>query len=511
MSKKKKAPHWLDKPTPEYAEANRQWRVRVMRKGQKYQWWLTNGKGDPTDTGKALAVVEWERIKATILITESGVTKLGPQKDGTFLVPSDNPYENGSADARGEMAVDSYPSEDHYKAVLKRQALRLEYEDCEFRNKLSFEEYCTFVQTLDFDRRRPFLEAQADAVVRGEKQLLHQPLSKDVKPFKELLEVWRESLKLTQQATIKGMDDGQGMGKSRLEQYGFSIDHMIKTVGNEACEPIATYHVSDLQLGTILEKYRTLCKQQVAAAAEKKMRGRGVHWFNEKMKAARKLTNFLASKRLCNAIPAEIRTYTKKFKIKSKAKPIPLPILRAYWKEADPVFRTYMMLALNLGFRQTEIDLLNWDEGHVQVVAGRTVVDKDRGKTGVKITIPFWKTTLDYLNMHAESSGKFFHFVGKDEKAAIECIGKRWNKLRRRIAKSLPDAKNYCFENLRDTGASYLRTQNPFLIAFYLGQTTKGDAAKYLGEIKDDKGVPLVPMFLDDVLDKFEKYLALPP
>jgi hypothetical protein len=512
MAKANKTRHWLEKAIPKYAKVNRQWRVRLMHKGQKYQWWFKNGLGDPSSTGQAQASAEWERTKAQILVTETGAKNLGMQSDGTFLVVTDNPFEQKAARVRGEIAIESYDSEEEYKAVLNRQTRRFEYEDCPVRDKLSFQEYCAFVDFLNFNRNRTFNEAQAELVIEGH-PLTDGPsssLSKGEKPFSDLLEVWRQSLKITQAGTIKGMDDGQGMGKSRLEQYEYSINHMVKTVGKELCEPLAAYHVSELQLESILTKYRAECKKQVAEAKEARRRGRGIHWFYEKMKASRKLTTFLVGERLCNGTPAGIKICTKKFKIKSKALAIPLPILRAFWKEADSIFRTYMLLALNFGFRQTEIDLLNWDDGHVQVVAGRTVVDKDRNKTGVKITIPFWKKTLFNINQNAQASGKFFFFEGTDEKAAIECIGKRWNKLRLRVMKSQPEAKSYCFENLRDTGASYLQTINPFLVPFYLGQTTKGDAAKYLGEIKDEKGVPIVPMFLDDALDKFEAYLNLP-
>ena len=195
------------------------------------------------------------------------------------------------------------------------------------------------------------------------------------------------------------------------------------------CEPLGTYSISELQLESVLKIYRDNCKQEVADYRSKGKRGRGEHWFNEKMKAARKLTTFLTDNRLCNGLPAGITRVTKKFKVKAKAHPIPLPVLRAIWAVADEKFKTYMLLALNLGFRQTEIGLLNWDEQHIVVEAGKLIVDKDRGKTGVPIKIPLWKITHTYIKRHAKKKGKFFDFEGEAEKAAIECIGKRWKKL----------------------------------------------------------------------------------
>ncbi|MDB5330402.1 MAG: hypothetical protein JWP03_1553, partial [Phycisphaerales bacterium] len=49
-------PHWLDKAEPNFAPQNNLWRVRIMRMGQKYNWWIKSGKGDPTSTGKILAI-----------------------------------------------------------------------------------------------------------------------------------------------------------------------------------------------------------------------------------------------------------------------------------------------------------------------------------------------------------------------------------------------------------------------------------------------------------------------
>lgn len=490
--------HWLDKAEPIYVPANKRWRVRLMRKGVKYQWWMMAGIDDPSSTGKALAHAEWSTVKGKIIADEHGVkNQLGVQKDGSFKALSDDMFDEPDA-------VETYASQAEYKAVVARQSYHAEWQDSPFADRMSLDEYVAYQEWLA-SRRAPVKPANSGRPVKPS-----ETLPKGVKPFRDLLNVWREALKLTQAGTIKGMDDGDGMGKSRLEQYGFSIDHMVKTVGHVSCEPLGTFHISDLQLETVLETYRDKCKSEVATYQLKKARGRGEHWFNEKMKAARKLTTYLVQSRLCNGTPAAIERVTKKFKVKSKAKPIPLPVLRAYWKTSDDRFKTFMLLALNCGFRQTEIDLLDWDESHVTNVGGKVCVDKDRGKTGVQIVIPFWQRTLKYLKSNAHKTGKFFTFEGTDEKAAIACIGKRWNKIKRQVAKKLPDAKGYNFENLRDTGASFIKTVNPFLVPLYLGQTTKGDAAMYVSEIKDEDGKAIVPMFLDEALAKFERYLALP-
>ena len=76
----------------------------------------------------------------------------------------------------------------------------------------------------------------------------------------------------------------------------------------------------------------------------------------------------------------------------------------------------------------------------------------------------------------------------------------------RQAAVTEPEAIKYHFENLRDTGASFLRTVNPFLVPLYLGQTIKGDAAMYISEVKDEDGKGIVPMFLDKALEQFLAY-----
>src|SRR5687767_5916694 len=139
------------------------------------------------------------------------------------------------------------------------------------------------------------------------------------------------------------------------------------------------------------------------------------------MKAARKLTTFLTENRLCNGLPAGIAKVTKKVKVKSKAHPIAVVILRAIWTVADDRLKTCMLLPRNLGFRQTEISLLDWDEQHVCVEAGKVIINKDRQKTGVPMKIPLWDITQEYINRHAKPQGKLFDFEGEAEKAAIEC------------------------------------------------------------------------------------------
>ena len=109
---------------------------------------------------------------------------------------------------------------------------------------------------------------------------------------------------------------------------------MKKIVGEIVCEPLGTYAISELQLEDVLKVFREHCKKEVADYRAKSTRGRGEHWFNEKMKASRKLTTFLTENRICNGVPAGIKNVTKKFKLRAKAHPIPPDILRAIWKEA---------------------------------------------------------------------------------------------------------------------------------------------------------------------------------
>jgi hypothetical protein len=494
--------HWLTKAKPKYAIANGLWRVRIMRNGQKHNWWLKAGKGDSSSSGMVLATAEWGQMQRQIIADESGIKhQLGVQQDGTFKVLSDDIFDDEGAANDGTF-IRAYDSKQEYSRVLRRQIYRAEYESSPFVDRMSLDEYLDW---LDFKESRSSHHLESCRAQTAPSGVPAGP-----NPFTNLLNAFEASLQLAQAGTTSGLDDDEGMGKSRLEQYQFSIAHMKKAVGEIVCEPLGSYWISELQLEDVLKTYRDHCKREVAEYHRKGVRGRSEHWFNEKMKAARKLASFLADNRLCNGLPAGIKRVTKKSKVKAKAHPIPPPVLRAIWQVADDKFKTYMLLALNVGFRQTEIGLLSWDERHVCVEAGKVIIDKDRGKTGVPIKIPLWDVTQEFIKRHASAKGSFFEFEGRAEKAAIECIGKRWKKLTSRAAKTEPEAKQYHFENLRDTGASFLRTLNPFLVPLYLGQATKGDAAMYITEVKDEEGKTIIPMFLDKALEKFLAYLKLP-
>jgi len=67
-----------------------------------------------------------------------------------------------------------------------------------------------------------------------------------------------------------------------------------------------------------------------------------------------------------------------------------------------------MLVALNCGFRQSEIQSL--DRKQIRMIAGQTCIEKARGKTGVPIALPLWKSTQRFIAKFANAEGKLFSF-----------------------------------------------------------------------------------------------------
>ena len=230
------------------------------------------------------------------------------------------------------------------------------------------------------------------------------------------------------------------------------------------------------------------------------------HWFNERMKTARAMVTYFAAKRLLSSEPPNIAALTEKYEITANPKPIPLPILKALWNAADSEFQGFMLLALNCGFRQTEIQSLEYSQ--LKVISKRVCIVKLRGKTGQPIAIPLWDSTKSFIKRFGNDTGRLFDW--SDGKTAIAVLYHRMKSIRDRAAQTLVTASDYSFEHFRDTGASYIDSVNPMLTSLYLAQGDTRQAKQYVATIEDEHGQAILPMQMDKVLDMFETYLQLP-
>ncbi len=353
---------------------------------------------------------------------------------------------------------------------------------------------------MSFRLQQDELERQANALVRNEK--VTPPIITTSKPFSDLTAIFKAHLDFRLKSTVNGLKSAEDISEARYKQYFYALEHMNKVVGDTECDPSGTFRIVEHQLSSILDAYRTACRAEMV---KKSFSG---HWFNERMKAGRMLVSFLVANRLATAAPPNISSLTEKYGIEPNPMPIPLPILKAFWKNADSRFQCWMLMALNFGFRQTEIGKL--DRKHFRKVGGVNCVEKYRNKTGIPIVIPVWKETEAAMAKHCEKTGPLFLWNSTKSTAPIEAIAYQMNKIRSVVVEAMPEAKDYSFENFRDTGLSCIHSINPMLDALYLGHKNTTHSKFYAGEIRNEKGEAIIPMQMDVVIERLRKYLDLP-
>ncbi|HZZ43141.1 MAG TPA: site-specific integrase [Tepidisphaeraceae bacterium] len=466
--------HWLSNATPKYWTPRKLWRVRAMREGRHFQWLLKCGRGDATATGAAIATAEWTAIRADIIRAER--------------------VHNANGDGMGFVGFKSADDEHRYALGVQARAWAA---DEIISATVATDEWAEFQEW----RRLKAESTGANAATSATSAT--SPTRPMLRRFSELTAIFRAALDARLSATKEGMKLKGDISKARHTQYVYALAHMDSVVGETAIEPSGDYQLSAARMAVILGTYRTKCETEMAAS---EFSG---HWFNERMKTARMLATYLHQHGLLDALPSNIERMTEKYRIEANPKPIPLDVLKAIWGAADEQFKGFMLLALNLGFRQTEIASI--ERKHVKVIGGQLCIEKRRGKTGVPLAIPLWKSTHRFIEKYGAVGGRLFLFDDEPtHKSAIDALYHRMVKVRNKASKSVATAKDFSFENFRDTGASFIESINPMLTPLYLGQSDTRNAKWYVGQIANGDGHAVVPMQLDKALAEFEKYLSLP-
>lgn len=452
-----------------------------MRKGIAWSKWLQSGSGDDSPTGRALAWAEWSELRERMKLEEAGAIRaglpLGQQKDGTFATLSDDMLNEGG--------VDLYPSKAAYEAAIEERYYREQWEQGPFHELMSLEEFILFQQVR--------------------KTISHNPKAKSIaiqnQQVKFLLDAFLEELKAERDTFTSSLNDGNGISKKRFETYSSCIRHIRISIGDEVVNPVADFILTDSSLSSLLLKYRNLCKREVAERSERNESGRSAYWFNEQMKTIRRFSQFLMAKGMINALPSNLDALTRKATIEVEPTPIPLNILREAWTKADAEMRLFLLLGLNCGMRQGEIDSLH--SHHLVTIAGTATITKKRSKTKQPLCIPLWESTRTSLEAHRNDSGKLLN-LGND---AVAYIGKRFDRLM--LATGIEEAKSFTFSSLRDFGASFVASQNPMLVPHYLAHAVHGAAKHYVASVRDDKGNLVVPLTLKACLEALEAFLSL--
>ncbi len=468
MTTKKTQRHWLEKATPKYWQPRQIWRVRAVKEGKPFQWILKNGRGQAGSTGAALAQSEWARIASDIIAKEQGQARVEAVADDPMITFATKADEQKFHQANAE---------------------RFAWRSSKFADVMEFDEWKLWNEFL---RQRA---AQGFAVSSNQ-------TVGNVTTFGDIVDLWKQHLGWRFKQTKKDIHTSDDLGLKRYDEYKRTLEHCKTKVGGTIAERCGDFLISEPVYSEILQTYKDACRAEM----DKGKNGKPftASWFNERMKTMRTMTSWLLEKRYLPSLPPNIIKLTEKYRSNAKSKPMPKEIVQLHYKLADELFRSFILLACNCGFRQAEISLL--EREHIKVISGVHCIEKLRGKTGVPIAIPLWPATLDAIERTANKQGLLFTTrngrpmnYGNTDSIYQMLITLRARDNSGKLA-------DYSFENFRDTGATFLDSQNPILTPLYLGNGDTRMAKFYVGKMDIEASIP---QNLTQALNAFERYLDL--
>jgi integrase len=471
MKNQNPAPHWLDNSFPEYWKQRQTWRVRCTKKGRQFQWVVPSAKKDPSSTGKAIAYSEWQKQLAEI--------------------------KAGEARAADPLKAAMAEAEKQDEGTI---AVRLEFEESSVAKIISFRAYKDLRSYILICANHTAVEREIDSIMSGVPLTPAEKISAAArKPFSELLDFFISYLGQRLANTKPGLKKkGETLSMERHDEYVRCAEHMKKLVGDTQTDRVGEFHILEKPYSLILDAYKMSCEKEMTKGDGKKSWSGS--WFNERMKTARMITSVLLKHRMLSALPPNIEELTSKYTLEPNPKEIPLDILKAMWKAADDEYKGYMLVALNLGFRQKEISSLEFK--HIRKIGGEMCIVKKRGKTGADVAIPLWKSTLKFM-MKGNKTGRLF----TSSKGTPLHHGNTDTLYARMLTVRSKDKRfdEYSFENFRDTGAEFMDGVNPLLTALFLANGDKRQARSYVGGKKVDMKIP---QNMAQALEAFRKYLT---
>jgi|GEM_PF-6293483 len=213
-------------------------------------------------------------------------------------------------------------------------------------------------------------------------------------------------------------------------------------------------------------------------------------------------------------LPRNIDDIVRQGTYVSTAKSVDFETLRTIFNAAPERTRLFILLALNCGFKGSDIGRITVGEyerkgGTLDYVRRKTAKKANGGK-GVRIRYKLWPLTKTYLDMFAkkgkatdllltsESGGPLWFTV---KKTTNDYCSQEFSRLCKRA-----DIVGVTFGNLRDTGATWFASNRKGERSTYLAHTDSSVGAKYT----DAEAVELDKALADfhTALEKFGKEIT---
>lgn len=278
-----------------------------------------------------------------------------------------------------------------------------------------------------------------------------------------------------------------------IQEVSFlSKSHGIKTFrdfvdGAVFGEPVA--------VEALLSDYRTLL---LGKLEQDQLKGNTV---NDKLKFMRQFVKWSYSRRVLHEVPRVMEAVTKQVKVEKGGQPLTWDEVHRLWDHADDRMRCWIALSLNCGFKN--LDVAETVGEHIQ--GGRLLAM--RHKEPVPMNYKLWPVSQELIaKTRQDRSGQARLFINKVGNPIVRVGSDNLGSAFKRLTKRAGVIAT--FEQLRDTGAEFVRTWSRqqkiaghFLVQLYLAHKDDSTAQYYVSNDPRDVQADV----LDQVTDALEK------
>ena len=250
----------------------------------------------------------------------------------------------------------------------------------------------------------------------------------------------------------------------------------------------------------LLSDYRTLLLSKLERG---EFKGNTV---NDKLKFLRQFIKWCYSQRVLNEMPRVMEDVTKQVRVEKGGQPLEWSDIQRLWEHADDRMRCWIALALNCGFKNRDIAEMRANH----ITEGRLIAV--RHKTKVPMNVKLWPLVLELIEQTREdSSASDRLFVNKEGGPLVRDRSDNLGAAFRLVAQRA--GVNATFQQLRDTGAEFVRTwsrknriSDRRVVQLYLAHKDVSTAQHYLSNDPRDTQADELDQATDAMAEKLRAW-----
>lgn len=248
-----------------------------------------------------------------------------------------------------------------------------------------------------------------------------------------------------------------------------------------------------------LGKYRLLLLQRQRAGKY------AANTVNDKLKFLRQFIKWCYECRVLHELPRSLEKVSKNVPVQKGGQPLTKAQVRKLYRQADERMRAWITLGLNCGFKNRDIAELRGRD----IRSGRLMTL--RHKTQVPMNMKLWPLTQRLIGRTRQGDGDAdLLYVNREGQPVTRDRSDNLGAAFRKLASAA--GGDATFQQLRDTGAEFVRTWNRergqadgALVQLYLAHKDSSTAQFYVSQAPEDVRAPV----LDEATDALSEWLGL--